>query len=256
MKAAKLLREKIDSKEIVTGALTTDHLWPELVEYLQRAGMDYLIIDQEHGAHDNELVARVCALGRMVDFPVLIRPIDSQYSTIRQSIDRGPCGFLIPSIEAAEDLDRVRDSIYMPPRGKRRPGGPGNYWVSDFYYATWRQEVEDDFIVLPQIETQVGLDHVEEIAAHEITTAIAIGPYDLSVDLGVSLNMEHARMKEAIARIRRAGEKAGKTMWHIGNGPELVEEGFHFLCIAEPMGLLQAALAQSNQATKNGKNLV
>ena len=251
MKAARQLRDKVARGEITTGALATDHLWPELVEYLQRAGLDYLIIDQEHGVHGHDLVASVCALGRMIDFPVLVRPIDTSYSTIRRSIDRGPCGFLLPAVESASDLDRVRDSIYMPPRGRRRPGGPGNYWVPDFHYDTWKREVEDDFIVLPQIESRHGLEKADEIAAHEITTAIGIGPYDLSAELGVCNQMDHPRMDEAVATIRRAGQKVGKTMWRIGDGAKLARDGFHFLCITEPMGLLQAALAQKNREAKD-----
>jgi 2-keto-3-deoxy-L-rhamnonate aldolase RhmA len=250
MKAAQQLKEKVDKGEITTGVLATDQLWPAMVEYLRKAGLDYLIIDQEHGTHANTLVAEVCALGRMVDFPVLVRPIDCGYSTIRQTIDRGPCGLLLPSVESPAELDQVRDSIYMPPRGRRRPGGPGNYWVSDFTYDRWKAEVEDDFIVLPQIETRQGLAQVDAIAAHEITTAIAIGPYDLSAELGVCFDMDHATMQEAVARIRQAGQKAGKTMWRIGDGAKLAAAGFHFLCIAEPMMLLQATLAEKREAAE------
>ena len=253
MKAAKLLKEKVDRGEITTGLLATDLLFVEMVEYCQRSGIDYLIADQEHGVHSDDLVARVCALGRMVDFPVLIRTIDTAYSTIRRAIDRGPCGFLLPGIESAADLDRVRDSIYLPPRGNRRPGGPGNYWVSGFTYNTWKHEVEDDFIVLPQIETRTGLDHAEEIAGHEITTAIAIGPYDLSADLGVCSEMDHPDMKAAVEVIRKAGEKSGKTMWRIGDGSVLAKEGFHFLCIGELMAMLKNEMARANKAAQDAK---
>lgn len=254
VKAASQLKDKIARGEITTGVLATDHLWPDLVEYLQRAGFDYLIIDREHGAHGDELVANVCALGRMTDFPVLLRPPDCAYTTIRQSIDRGPCGFLLPSVESAADLDQVRDSIYMPPRGRRRPGGAGNYWVPDFNYETFKREVEDYFIVVPQIETRQGLSCVDEIAAHEIVTAIGIGPYDLSVELGVGNQMDHPKAQEAVEVIRSAGEKVGKTMWRIGDGAQLAADGFHFLCIAEPMAALQAALAHKNKEARDAQS--
>lgn len=51
--------------------------------------------------------------------------------------------------------------------------------------ATWKSEFEDDLVILPQIESIVGLENVNAIARHPLTTAIAIGPYDLSADLGV-----------------------------------------------------------------------
>jgi hypothetical protein len=36
----------------------------------------------------------------------------------------------------------------LRPRGKRRPGGPGNRWADDFNYAGWKTQVEDDLIIL------------------------------------------------------------------------------------------------------------
>jgi len=249
MEAAKRLRAKVAAGQITTGVLATDLLWPQLIEFLQQAGVDYLIADQEHGVHSDSLVAEVCALGRQVNFPVLIRPIDTETSTIRRAIDRGPCGLLLPTVESVSQLDRVRDSIWMPPRGHRRPGGPGNYWVESFTYDTWKRVVEDDFIVLPQIESRAGLQCVDVIAAHEITTAMAIGPYDLSMDLGVGAQMDHPKLLDAIATIRVAGERVGKTMWRIGDGPTMVGQGFHFLCIGEPMAMFRQALAKSQQVT-------
>lgn len=254
MKAARILREKIASGAVTTGVLATDLAWPGLVEILHRAGIDYLIVDQEHGAHNDAQVAEICALGRLIDFPVLLRAVDTQYATVRRAIDRGPCGLMLPSVASPEELDRVRDSIYMPPRGKRRPGGPGTWWVQDFQYETWKTEVEAHFIVLPQIETKTGLANADAIAAHEITTAIAIGPYDLSAELGVCWHPESSVLQDAIDKIRRAGQKAGKPMWHIGDGPDLVRQGFTFICIGEPIGVLMQALTAIDRDTKTATN--
>lgn len=249
MKPARRILDKVANGDLTTGILLTDQCYPEMVEYCALAGMDYLIVDREHGPFDDQLTARVCSLGRMTDFAVMLRPIDSTYPTIRRSIDLGPCGFLLPTVQSAEELDVVRDAIYMPPRGSRRPGGHGNYWVPDFYAETWKAKVEDDFIVVPQIETEKGLENADEIAAHEIVTAIGIGPYDLSHSIGVNFQPEHPRFIEAVARIRDAGRRAGKTMWRIGHGPTMASEGYHFLCIGEATGMLKEALSQARVDT-------
>ena len=103
--------------------------------------------------------------------------------------------------------------------------------MGDFRYETWKAGVEDDFIVLPQIESRAGLERLDKIAAHQITTAMAIGPYDLSMELGVGAQMDHPKLMAAIEQIRAAAERVAKTMWRIGDGPTMVREGFHFLCI-------------------------
>lgn len=243
MKPARRILDRIAAGQLTTGVLVTEQLFPQMVDYFKTVGLDYMIVDREHGAFDDGLVADVCTLGRMTDFAVLMRPIDCEYSTIRRAIDRGPCGFLLPSVESASDLDRVRDAIYMPPRGGRRPGGLGNYWVRDYSAETWRAEVEDDFIVLPQIETVEGLENADEIAAHELTTAIAIGPYDLSHAIGVNAQMDHPDFLRAVARIREAGEKAGRTMWEIGDA-SLVARGCRFICLGEAMAHLRGSLSR------------
>lgn len=250
MEAARLLRQKINSPDIVTGVLATNHFWPGLVEVAMRAGLDYLIIDLEHLTHDAEAVATACAIGRQADFPVLIRPPAAEFTPMRLAMDLGPCGLLVPYVESLETMQLIQDAVYLKPRGRRRPGGPGNAWVPDFHYETWKTTVEDNLIILPQIETRAGLDQVEAIAAHPLTTAIAVGPYDLSADLGVCWRPESAEMQQALARIRSAGKSVGKNMWMIGDGAALAREGYTFLCIGEPVMTLQARLAELNAAAK------
>lgn len=253
MEPARLLRDKISRRELTTGLLVTDHLWTDLVEIAARAQIDYLIVDMEHGPAGPDLVAEVCATGRRIGMPVLLRPRSNDYATIRLAADLGPCGFLLASVETAEELDIVRDGLYLPPRGKRRPGGPGNRWVRDFSAATWKAEVEDDFIVLPQIETRIGLSNLAEIASHELTTALAIGPYDLSAELGVCGEMNSPVLQETLFHIRAMGDAVGKATWMIGgNAAELVRNGWRFICVGEPTWILYAALRDKVSQAQQG----
>ena len=253
MKSAQILREKIANEDrITTGMLCTFHFWPGMIEMAMKAGLDYVIIDLEHLTYDAQMVAEACAIGRREDFPVLIRPPAAEYTPVRLAMDLGPCGMLVPMVETLETMQTIQDAVYMRPRGKRRPGGMGNYWVQDYNYETWKREVEDDFIILPQIESRLGLSNVKDIAAHALTTAIAVGPYDLSADLGNCYNPDAPAQLEALKAIRDAGRAAGKAMWMIGDGPKLAREGYRFLCISEPTMLLQAKLTELNTAVKAG----
>ena len=253
MRSAQILREKITSGQLTLGIIVTMHFWLELIEIARNAGLDYLIIDTEHTSWDDERVAQACAIGRMIDFPILIRPAETQARLVRMAADKGPCGFLLPFVESAAVLDGARDGLYMPPRGRRRPGGPGNRWVTDYNYATWRATQEDQWIVLPQIESARGLENADAIARHELTTAMAIGPYDLSANLGVCWEPNHPKLQEAIERIRAAGRAAGKNMWMIGDPRSLAERGFTFMCVAEPSMLLEASLRDLTKGLRAGK---
>jgi len=242
MQIAADLKQRINDRELTLGVLGTDHVWPGLVPLLRSAGLHYLIVDMEHGSHSTETVEQICTIARHSGFAVLIRVVSADYSIVRKAVDLGPCGLMLPCTETPEQLDAIRDAIWMPPRGKRRPGGMGNHWMDDFNYTTWKRDFEDHFIVLPQIESQLGLTNLKAIAEHEVVTAMAIGPYDLSADLGCCWEPDNPKLVEALQQIRAAGDAAGKNTWMLGDGAQLKADGYSFICLAEPSALLKITL--------------
>jgi 2-keto-3-deoxy-L-rhamnonate aldolase RhmA len=253
MKSAQILRQKINGPGVTTGVIITFHLWPGMIELLMRAGLDYAIIDLEHLTHSHEMVAECCAIGRRADFPILIRPPEAEFTPMRLAMDLGPCGLLVPYVSSVATMGLIQDAVYMAPRGRRRPGGHGNFWVNDDYnYASFRGKVEDDVIILPQIENLAGLDCIDQIAAHPLTTALAIGPYDLSASLGCCWQPDNENLLEALGKIREAGRARGKNTWIIGDHARLRDMGFTFLGISEPVMCMESALRTLNEKVKNG----
>ncbi|MDG2126459.1 MAG: aldolase/citrate lyase family protein [Fuerstiella sp.] len=252
LSTAKRLKEQLASDQPVIGLMSTDHAWPFLVEVCQTGGLDYLVIDCEHGDFSDELVSHICQIGRLADFPVLVRTLSCELSVVRRTIDLGPCGILIPNVESGAQLDQVREAILMPPRGRRRPGGMGNYWLDDFQYETWKTEFEDHFIVIPQIESQAGVDNVDEIAAHSLVTALGLGPYDLSADLGCCWEPENERFVVALDRVKAAADEVDKKVWAGCDANALSAKGYTFLWVGTVTTVLTSAIrhivSQANDA--------
>lgn len=244
MNPARELIAKINGGEVTAGVLAIDHLWPRLVEICKLAGLDYLIVDREHGPHTDEAVAHACQVGRLLGFPVLVRVVSCEHDQVRRALDLGPCGLMLPSVEDTHQLDMVREAALLPPRGRRRPGGLGNHWLPDYRLETWRTQFEEHLIVLPQIETRRGLERAAAIAGHDIVTAMAVGPYDLSMELGCRWQLDEPELQAALGRIRAAGAAAGKNMWMIGDGPTLVRQGYTFICLGDPSAILAQRLEQ------------
>lgn len=237
------LSEKIASGERVVGIMASDLVAPVLIEVAKKAGLDYIIVDREHGAFSDESVSEFCRVARMANYPVLIRTISSAPDVIRRTVDLGPCGLLLPNIDTTEQLDTVADCILMPPEGQRRPGGPGNYWMRDFQRETWREEFEKDFIVIPQIESLRGVENAEEIAGHAIVTALGVGPYDLSADIGCCWDPEDPEFRAALERIRDAGDRTGKKIWIGADVGRYAAEGYTFLWCGTFTSVLGSALS-------------
>jgi len=250
MQPAERIKQKLAAGELVTGVLATNHVWPGLIELCQSADVDYLIVDQEHGPYHDGISAEICRLGRLADFATLIRTISTDYDVVRRAMDMGPCGLMFPCVDGTQALDEARDAIWMPPRGRRRPGGLGNAWVSNIQLSAWQEQVEGSLLVLPQVESKSGLANAVDIANHEIVTSLAIGPYDLSGSLGCLGNLDHPDFASALAQLRSAASQAGKPMWMIGDGQRWVQEGFHFICFCEPTQLLGKSLAASVKQMK------
>ncbi len=248
----KILKERLATNEPVIGLMATDHAWPHLVEICQNAGLDYLIIDCEHGSFSDELVAHICQIGRLVNFPVLVRTISCETSVIRRTLDLGPCGILLPNVRTTEELDEVQRACQMPPRGTRRPGGMGNYWMSDFNYDTWKTSFEDHFIVIPQIESQAGVDAVNSIASHPLVTALGLGPYDLSADLGCCWDPNNAQFQSILDTLKTAADTVGKKIWAGTNTTELLAKGYTFLWVGTVGSVLGQALAMKIKDLKAG----
>jgi 2-keto-3-deoxy-L-rhamnonate aldolase RhmA len=244
MQPAISLKQKIHARQLTLGALLTQELSLELLEIAMDSGLDYVIIDGEHSGHGAARIADVCRFGRRAGFAVLLRPQRTDPDSIRMAMDLGPCGLLLPMVESSAQLDGVRDGAYMPPRGKRRPGGPGNRWLRRHDYPSFKSEVENHLIVIPQVESVQGLLNADAIAAHPLTTALGVGPFDLSAQLGVCWDPQHPQLRAAMQTLRESADRAGKPFWTIGDPAQLCAEGYTFVCVGEPMALLQAALTQ------------
>lgn len=251
LKTAAELKAKLATDECVIGLMATDQAWPFLVEICQSGGLDYLIIDREHGNFSDELVSHICQVGRLANFPVLMRVVSCEASIVRRAVDLGPCGLLLPCVESTEQLDQVQEALLMPPRGRRRPGGMGNYWLGDYQYETWKSDFEEHFIVIPQIESQAGVDIAESLAAHPLVTALGLGPYDLSADLGCCWDPQNDRYTAALKQVKAAADQAGKKVWAGTDAAALRAAGYTFLWIGTTTTLLNDAITRSVREIKN-----
>lgn len=76
-------------------------------------------------------------------------------------------------------------------------------------------------LVIPQCETAEALADIEHIAAMDGVDGIFIGPFDLSISLGMPGAFENERFKAALARISAACRAAGKPcLIFAGNGAD------------------------------------
>ena len=227
------MKQKIERKESVLG--TFFEIGGSLaVECLGIAGLDFLIIDTEHGPFDVESAMDYIRAAERRDITPLVRIKEISRSAVLKMLDVGAKGLIIPCVETVEQVKQLVEYGKYYPVGQRgfilaRAAGYGFDAFAkntDEYFATCNRET----MIIPQCETMGCLENIEEIAAMSGVDGIFVGPYDLSISMGKPAQFADPEFKAALARITKACEAAGKPVFiYTGNNADAkryFQEGF------------------------------
>ncbi|MBM3735980.1 MAG: hypothetical protein FJW39_09360 [Acidobacteria bacterium] len=247
------LKQRLAAGELAAGPLMTNDSWPGYIELLASEGMHFAVADFEHSSSSLERAEEICRAARLVDLPVLIRPEACVYHLLRRYMDMGASGIMLPWTESREQLDIVRDALFLPPKGRRGPGGPSIFANRSIDRKGW-DEVEAGIFVLIQIESVAGLRNLADLCACEWVDAVMVGPYDLSVNLGRCGELEHPEVVTAIEHIHSTARAAGKPCGMVVVSPEhgrfWRDRGFNFLITSEITGLVRLQLRRFTEALR------
>lgn len=183
-----------------------------VTEMLGGCGYDWVLIDCEHTPNSDRDVAH--ALRALAPSPAeaVVRPVELAAAGIKRLLDVGARNILVPYVQTVEEAQLAAASVAYPPEGIRGYGGSvraSGYGAIEGYAAAARAQI----CLMVQIETRLGMENLEAIAAVPGIDGIFIGPADLAASLGHLDDLEHPEVQEAIAsglrRIRAAGKPAG-----------------------------------------------
>lgn len=208
-----LLKEKMLSGKNVLGSFF-ELGSSTAVEALGISGLDYLIIDTEHGPFDTESSMNFIRAAELKNITPLVRIKDITRPSVLKMLDIGAKGLIVPCVETVDEVKKLVEWSKYYPLGKRglfmaRPSG---YGFEDFsknineYFKICNSET----LLIPQCETIGCLDNIVEIVNIEGVDGIFIGPYDLSIGMGKPAQFGDPVFKEAISSILKACKDAGK----------------------------------------------
>lgn len=195
---------------------TVTHLKsPTAIEGIAAAGMDYVMIDMEHSPMDiSEVHACVTAADASGITPI-VRIREISRTAVLRILDMGAMGVVVPGIESVSQVKELIQFAKFQPLGQRgycmtRDGkwGYGESYAGGLegYFAHSNRET----LLLPQCETVGCLEHIEEITGMDGVDGVLIGPYDLSIAMGMAGQFDRPEFRSAIRRIQSACKKAGK----------------------------------------------
>lgn len=176
------------------------------VEVLAYSGLDYVLIDTEHGPFDVESTQSFIRAAKGVDFTPLVRVKDGSRNSILKMLDVGAQGLVIPNIYSLEEIKQIVSYGKYFPMGNRgvAPTSGSGFWFADYaqngldkYFEISNRET----LLLPQCETKECLEDIENIVKFEGVDGIFVGPYDLSTALGKPGQLEDPTVLDAIKKI-------------------------------------------------------
>ncbi|MEN0129874.1 MAG: HpcH/HpaI aldolase/citrate lyase family protein [Brevundimonas sp.] len=179
-----------------------------VAEICAGSGLDWLLIDMEHGPNGLESVlAQLQAVAAYPITPVVRVPTNDPV-TISQVLDLGAQNLLVPMISSAEEARAAVRAVRYPPHGRR---GVGSALARS---ARWNRvdryllEADAHVALFVQVETVAGVDAAAEIAAVDGVDGVLVGPSDLAASMGLLGQQTHPDVVAAVMRVFEAARHA------------------------------------------------
>ena len=222
---------------------------PALVEVAAQAGIDFVRIDAYHGTMSAETVDSLIRAAYAVRITPTVRVANDPVA-ILSVLEQGAMALTVPDVESAEMARAVVKASRYPPRGKREISRPTRMIgePNDAYFR-WADE---ELVVSIQIESQAGLDQLDQIVAVDGLDMVQSGRQDLALSLGVPGQPSHPKVVAAEERIVEAAWRAGKWVsLHFPPAPDALERarawaerGAQCITIGGDVQILFAALKE------------
>jgi len=223
---------------------------PDVSMYLADLGFDWLVCDMEHGPYGPEtyhFMVQAMLYNRKRCMPMARIPWND-LTWAKKAMDAGATGLVIPRVETAEMAEETIRIMKYPPQGERGCGPR----LAAFQEPDYIETANEESLVVVMIETQKGLDNIDEIFSVEGVDACFVGPSDFTLDMGIHRQYTHPRFTEALDRIVEAGEEHGVAPgMHCQTTPgptninEAIERGFKFCAISSDVGFLRAGASDA-----------
>jgi 4-hydroxy-2-oxoheptanedioate aldolase len=219
---------------------------PVTAEACAAAGVDWLLLDLEHGTGGEEQVRDVVPAAGAYGVPTLVRVESGARIRIGRVLDLGAAGVMLPRMDTAAEVAEAVRHLRYPPAGDR---GVATYNRACRFGLDPGALARADAGVLGvvQVESASAVAEVERIAAIDGVDVLFVGPQDLSFNLGVPFALDSPTYLAALERVRGAAERHGKACGLlVGDGAAAAArhaEGWRFVAIGSDATLLATAVA-------------
>lgn len=210
------MKKTLKEGKTMIGTFIMEFGVPSIATVLANAGCDFVIIDMEHSSFSMETVGQIVRTARGADIPSIVRVPVIERHFISRALDAGASGLMIPRVESSADIENVvKWSMYSPEGNRGVAFGIGHTDYGDHRLmngVAYTKQANEELVIIAQIETAKSIENIDELFSSGIIDVVLIGPYDLSTSLGVSGELDHPKMVDAIEKIIEKAKEYGIIM--------------------------------------------
>jgi 4-hydroxy-2-oxoheptanedioate aldolase len=247
------LSSRVRAGESLLGCFLT---WPTagLVELAALVGLDFLVLDMEHGFFSIESVEAMVVAGDAAGIPAIVRVPSCTAPEIGRCLDAGAAGLVFPRADGLSAIRAAIASARYPPQGRRGLGGVRANRFGTIPLDHHVAEANALNLLAAQIETPEALAELSGISREEALDVLFVGPNDLTQALGKPGRFDDPSYREALTRIaaaaREAGKAAGIMLARREQVSPLQEAGFRFFTVSDRTLLLESGRAWRASVTR------
>ena len=218
---------------------------PISAEVCAAAGLDWVLLDLEHGAGGEDQLRDVVPAAGGYGVPTLVRVEAAERIRIGRVLDGGAAGIMLPGSTAPPRSPPRSPHLRYPPQGDR---GVATYNRACRYGLDpgALDRANDEVLCVVQIESAAAVDAADDIAALDGVDVLFVGPRDLSHDLGVPGDITAPAYTQALDSVleaaKRHGKAAGMLVADGAAAATRLAQGWSFLAIGSDSTLLATAV--------------
>ena len=227
----------------------------QLVQALARTGVDWLMIDTEHAPIGIESVAAMIAATGGTPATPLVRVPGVRPELVKPVLDCGALGVVFPQVSTREAAEATVQAVRYAPAG-RRGYGPTyaalRWALPNLEYLKVANEAVLNIVL---IESQAGVDALDEILSVSGLDVVAVARGDLSENLGVAGQFEHPRLREVVAKaeakiLAHPDVALGGIAFSADEARAMIARGYRFIVLGSDAGLISGAAQRMVQAIR------
>lgn len=222
-----------NGKVVVNGWLSIPNSFT--AESMAKMEWDSLTIDLQHGINDySTSVSMIQAISNSSTIPFARVPWNEP-GIIMKMLDAGSCGIISPMINNKNECEKFVSYCYYPPIGQRSFGPMRAQLI---YGSNYFQHANSQIVTLAMIETQEGVNNIEEILSVKDLNGVYIGPSDMSIAYGLKPKLDvkedpvFSNIKFIVKKAKEYGKIAGIHNGTTEYAKEMIDLGYQFITIS------------------------